>query len=40
MGLDFVAIPGRSLCDLVVTLQEAAVQQDSVGPTRVPGGAN
>jgi hypothetical protein len=39
-GLDFVAIPGKSLCDVVVTLQGAAVQEDSVGLAPVVGGAN
>lgn len=35
-----VAIPGKSLCDVLVTQQGAAVQEDSIGPTPVVAGAN
>lgn len=35
-----VAIPGKSLGDVLVTQQGAAAQEDSVGPTPVAAGAN
>ena len=35
-----VAIPGKSLSDVLVTQQRAAVREDSVGPTLVVAGAS
>jgi hypothetical protein len=35
-----VAIPGKSLGDVLVTQQGAAVREDSVGPTLVVAGAS